>query len=325
MTIKFKNTDVRWGAGIGRLPSLTVDENFYELRTRVETLEAAPPEAVSVDHVSWDSVNNTISIVLTDGYTFGPFTLPAAKFTVVAWTPLTVFPVNTFVTEGGSTYLVEFPHTSAATFDPGANDGLGHNYYGLLPFPTPPTIEWLEDGWIASATMGAFKLFSVPDQGLYLSLRAHVNGTTFDPDAVSDTNLPLYQKIFDAIETNIARIQFQYPGRPPSDGSIILVYLNDDARDLVFDGDWANCLCHLNEACTDTIEWTLQHLGVDIGAITFEPGELLDGEGGQYGVFTGAGVTIGTTEMLKLAAPGYADATAMFLTVALRGTYEDPS
>jgi hypothetical protein len=321
----FKNTDGRWGAGEGRLPSLSVDENFYDVDQRIAALEADPDAPISVDHVSWDSTNNTISIVLTDGYTFGPFTLPAAKFTVVEWEPLTTYAVNTFVTEGGSTYLVEFPHTSAATFDPGANDGLGHNFYGLLPFPNPPLISWLDDGWTPSTHMDAFRVFSIDDVGVFMSLLEHTTSTSFDPDAVDGLARPLYLKIFEAIETNVARIQFQYPGRPPTDSSIILVYLNDDDRDLVFDGTWTGCICHLNEACNDTIEWTIQHLGADIGAITFEPGELLDGEGGQYGTFTGDGGTIGTTEMLKIAAPGYADASAAFLTVALRGAYEDPS
>jgi hypothetical protein len=33
----FKNTDVRWGAGEGRLTSLKVDENFYDLNQRTHS------------------------------------------------------------------------------------------------------------------------------------------------------------------------------------------------------------------------------------------------------------------------------------------------
>jgi hypothetical protein len=95
-----------------------------------------------------------------------------------------VFAVNVFVTEGGVTYLVEYPHTSAATFDPGANDGLGHNYYHLLPFPTPPFLEWLDDGWPPLTVLPAFKVFSVPDVGVFMSLLDHTTAATFDPDAV---------------------------------------------------------------------------------------------------------------------------------------------
>jgi hypothetical protein len=318
----FKNTDVRWGAGEGRLPSLSVDENFYDLDQRTQALETSPPTAISVDHITHDAVNNTITIVLTDSSSFGPFTLPAARFTVVPWTPLTVFPVNTFVTEGGVTYLVEYPHTSAATFDPGANDGLGHNYYHLLPFPTPPLLEWLDDGWPPLTVLPAFKVFSVPDVGVFMSLLDHTTAATFDPDAVDGIARPLYQKLFDAIETNIARIQFQYPGSPPADGSVILCYINDDVRDLVFDGAWDSCIAHLLVACTTTITWTLKHAGVAFGTISFAPGEQLDGEGGQFGTFAGAGVTVPNAELFKLHAPSSPDASAKFLTVAMRGTYE---
>jgi hypothetical protein len=34
-------------------------------------LEASPPEAISVDHITHDAVNNTITIVLTDSSSFG--------------------------------------------------------------------------------------------------------------------------------------------------------------------------------------------------------------------------------------------------------------
>jgi hypothetical protein len=36
------------------------------------------------------------------------------------------------LTYGGRTYLVIFDHTSDVSFDPGANDGEGHDYYRLL-------------------------------------------------------------------------------------------------------------------------------------------------------------------------------------------------
>ena len=39
---------------------------------------------------------------------------------------------NNIVTMIGSVYLVLFNHISASTFDPNANNGAGHNFYGLL-------------------------------------------------------------------------------------------------------------------------------------------------------------------------------------------------
>lgn len=50
----FKNTDARWGAGEGRLSSLSVDENFYEADQRMDALEANPPDPISVETVTSD-------------------------------------------------------------------------------------------------------------------------------------------------------------------------------------------------------------------------------------------------------------------------------
>lgn len=322
----FRTTDnTKWGAGKGsNLTPGEVDENFWDLGQRTAVLEANPPAPVGIDHVT--TAGNTFTIVLTDGSSQGPFNLPAAKFNLVGeWAPNVPYVPNSFVTEAGKTYLILHPHTSGAFFDPGANDGAGHNYYGLLPFPDQPIIEYLDDGWQAATAMEAFKLFSVPDRGVYLSLRAHVTATTFDPAAEDGGGNALYRKIFAAIETDKNRIQFQYPGTPPSDGSIILVYIQDDERDLVFATDWPGSSAHLNEACTDTIEWTIEHAGDVVGTITFESGSLLDGEGGQFGTFAGDGVTVANQELLKLRGPNAADASAKFLTVSLIGAYQDLS
>jgi hypothetical protein len=48
------------------------------------------------------------------------------------WAPSTHYNVNDTVAYFGSLYLVIFAHTAGLTFDPGANDGLGHNYYALI-------------------------------------------------------------------------------------------------------------------------------------------------------------------------------------------------
>ena len=48
------------------------------------------------------------------------------------WLPDTGYMANDIITNGGSTYMVLVNHTSEATFDPGANDGAGQDFYGLL-------------------------------------------------------------------------------------------------------------------------------------------------------------------------------------------------
>jgi len=98
--------------------------------------------------------------------------------------------------------------------------------------------------------MGSFKLFSIPDLGVYLSLRAHITTATFDPAAEDGGGNTLYQRIFASIESNRARIQFQFAGRPPSDASIVMVYVNDDLRSLTFPLDWTGSAAHLEIACS---------------------------------------------------------------------------
>src|SRR5690349_595979 len=231
----FRTTDnAKWGAGKGaNLTPGEVDENFWDLDQRTAALEESAPEPVGIQQIT--VTGNTFTIVLTDGSSRGPFTLPSAKFNLVGeWAPNTPYVPNSFITEAGKTYLILYPHTSAAFFDPGANDGAGHDYYGLLPFPEQPIIEYLDEGWQPTTAIGSFKLFSISDDGVYLTLRAHITAATFDPAAEDGGSNALYKRIFASIESNRARIQFQFAGKPPSDASIIMVYVNDDPRALTF-------------------------------------------------------------------------------------------
>ena len=70
----FRNDDTRWGSGTGsgvggKLTSLQVDENFYGLDQRVDTLEAATPKAIS----STTYTGNTITVNYNDATSDGPF------------------------------------------------------------------------------------------------------------------------------------------------------------------------------------------------------------------------------------------------------------
>jgi hypothetical protein len=128
--------------------------------------------------------------------------------------------------------------------------------------------------------------------------------------------------VFQAIESEIANIEAQFAGDQPSDGSAMMIYIQNDDRDLVFDDGLPNCVAHLNVAVTAALEYTLQYDGDTIGTITFNPGDLLDGEGGQFATIDGDGATIHNAELLRLVAPTHTDATASFLSIALRGHYE---
>ncbi len=324
----YRTTDLaKWGAGKGgNLTPAEVDGNFWDLDRRTATLEAGAPAPVGIDHVV--VVGNTFTITLTDGSEQGPFNLPAAKFNLVGErAPDTLYVPNRFITEAGKTYLILYPHTSGAFFDPSANDGAGHDYYGHLPFPDQPIIEFIDEGWQPDAPLGSFKLFSIPDDGVYLSLRAHITTDEFDRDAEDVGGNPLYKRLFASIESNRARIQFQFAGRPPSDGSTIMVYINDDPRDLAFPNGWLGSAAHLDVECTAAIAWTIEYGNEVIGSIEFEPGELPDGGTGQFGTISGPGTgaeAISNLELLRIRAPAAPDATAKFLTIALVGTYLEP-
>jgi hypothetical protein len=112
----------------GPLSAAQFDGNTDDLNGRIIALEDSPPEAVSIDSIS--VTGDQMTFTMTDASTLGPFTLPVAfENDRVNWTPLTVYAVNDTFGVAGTFYRVIFAHTSGLTFDPGANDGLGHDFY----------------------------------------------------------------------------------------------------------------------------------------------------------------------------------------------------
>jgi hypothetical protein len=121
-----------WGAGTGA--NLTVsqfDGNTYEAQQRIEALEAAIDAFGGViESVTLSGTTLTFHLV---GGAEHSVTLPVPRPNrVEAWQPNTFYVPWDFVSHNGSVYIVLFAHTSAATFDPGANNGEGQDYYGLF-------------------------------------------------------------------------------------------------------------------------------------------------------------------------------------------------
>lgn len=132
-------TSGAWGPGTGaNLTAAQVDGNFYDVSTRVQFLELNAPTPVQI--VSISAAGNQLYFHMSDGTVQGPVTMPVSKwFWRGSWQPNTPYSVNdTLAAPNGSIYLVMFAHTSASVFDPGANDGAGHDYYSLL-FAVPST------------------------------------------------------------------------------------------------------------------------------------------------------------------------------------------
>jgi hypothetical protein len=133
MTQTYRTDDMaRWGTGQGfNLSAAQVDINFWDLVQRMIAQEARPDAAAGIDHFEIVGIN--MFVHMTDATVLGPYELPVATFNDRGvWTPSTVYSkMDTFSINGGL-YVVTWDHTSALTFDAGANDGAGHDYYQLM-------------------------------------------------------------------------------------------------------------------------------------------------------------------------------------------------
>lgn len=135
MSFVYRYTDLlRWGTGKNsRLSAADGDNNTWETQTRLVALEDRPLPQPAID--SFTVAGQSLYVNFADSTTLGPYTLPVAKYRSPGngvWAPLTHYSVlDTFAINGGF-YVVNVDHTSAASFDAGANDGAGHDYYTLM-------------------------------------------------------------------------------------------------------------------------------------------------------------------------------------------------
>lgn len=104
-------------------------DEIAAVKTRTTALEA---EAI-VSIVDIALAGDQLTITLSNDDTF-TFTVPTRAINDVGtWQPFTDYNIDDyFDDDNGGFFRVIRPHTSAATFDEGANDGLGHNFYRRL-------------------------------------------------------------------------------------------------------------------------------------------------------------------------------------------------
>jgi hypothetical protein len=122
-----------WGAGKGSdLTAAEVDNNFWDAIQRIIALETVTSMiGAEIDYFS--VVGDQLTVHMTDHSLRGPYTIPTADYTFRGtWQASTAYSKLDIVTINGNVYLVIYPHTSDTSFDAGANDGAGHDYYGLL-------------------------------------------------------------------------------------------------------------------------------------------------------------------------------------------------
>jgi hypothetical protein len=123
------------------------DGSLHNLDDRVVVTEAATNSIV----VPVDFEINTaghLDVIMSNSTVIDAGAIPVAESFAQsykgAWTPLTVYHENDLFTAPNSKWLgaVLRDHTSASTFDWGANDGMGHSYYAVaIPFSPAPTTK----------------------------------------------------------------------------------------------------------------------------------------------------------------------------------------
>lgn len=136
MTQTYRTTDLaRWGVGQGfNLTPAQVDINFWDLIQRMIMQEARPDPSAGIDYFEIIGIN--LYVHMTDSTVLGPYELPTTTFNDRGdWTPETLYSaMDTFGINGGL-YVVLLAHTSDLTFDAGANNGMGDDYYQLMLQP----------------------------------------------------------------------------------------------------------------------------------------------------------------------------------------------
>lgn len=136
--VTFRTDDsLRWGTGQGSdLTAAQIDINFWVLLTAVQALQAESTSHAAIDH--FVIAGNQLFVHLTNHVVLGPYVLPIAQWNFRGeWVPRTQYNAFDVITNDHAIYLVILSHVSNSLFAAGANDGLGHNWYGLL-LAAPP-------------------------------------------------------------------------------------------------------------------------------------------------------------------------------------------
>jgi len=202
-----------WGPGKGsELTKPELDGNFWDHETRIIFIEENPPVAVSIKEIS--VVGNQITFTMTDDSVLGPYTMPTASWHDEGeWQPNKFYAAFSIVKNSGSIYLVEYSHTSDATFDPGANDGAGHDYYSLIMSPSAAPYDLaLEYAGTLPSDGSLLMQHAAPRE--YWIPEGFVGSVAFVAEAVTVAlNLPLYRN-----DELIGSVQFEPGVDVQSDG-----------------------------------------------------------------------------------------------------------
>jgi hypothetical protein len=132
MTLTYRTAGA-WGSGKGsNLTPAEVDGNVYDLDQRVDALETSPPTPNNIANIT--ASGSQLTVIMDDASTFGPFTIPTARFTWGGdWASTTSYSLNDVIRDEdtGDIYIVIKAHTSDTTFDANYTSG-GDPVYELM-------------------------------------------------------------------------------------------------------------------------------------------------------------------------------------------------
>lgn len=133
--MKFRTTDVaRWGAGKeAKLTSLEIDENMWELVSRILILEGSPVQPNQISDITLTGSQLTIS--LDDGTQFGPYTIPVATMRFRGdWAAATqYYQLDLIRVTDQGLFMVMRDHVAFSSFDPNQTSSEGALYSLIMP------------------------------------------------------------------------------------------------------------------------------------------------------------------------------------------------
>lgn len=204
-----------------------VDGNFSDLDGRAAILEGQLP-ALTFDDLDF-SVSGSDFYVHIGTAVYGPYALPVFSFVDLfrgEWLPSTGYAINDLFTAPGGLYVVIFAHTSGSEFDPGANDGMGHDYYQALL--KNPAIQ-------VTTQSGTTFTPDLTDANSYIRFTNVAGCTVTIPDD-SDIDFPLFTELH---------------FRQVENGSIVIENGGTGAAaDIVGEDGFANVTAGMGAVCT---------------------------------------------------------------------------
>jgi hypothetical protein len=131
-SITYRTTDpTRWGTGQNaELSYAQVDINFWVLYQLYTFLQESLSHGGLNQIQGFSVTGNQLRVILNSGQIFGPYILPTAEWNPTgAWVANQPYNINDTFYQGTTAYLNIYPNPGQETFDPNANDGLGHQYF----------------------------------------------------------------------------------------------------------------------------------------------------------------------------------------------------